>query len=272
MIVGPRRRWRVFRKAVDNVPGVCAGEQDSWPKAVGRTYAWDTGVPATQVGVELTESVLSSVALFSGLDAPALSELERRFVRKQYRRKTVLIEHGIESSAMYVLLQGGAQVFIADDGGREIVLNELGPGDHFGELALVADMPRSASVMTTQDSVCLSMTRHTFIEFLSEYPEISFNLIRHLAGEVSRLSEDMARLALHDVYRRVRDLLDKMAQPRADKPEIRTTGQITQQDIANRVGASREMISRIFRDLKKGGYIELQGRQLAILRPLPLNW
>ena len=137
---------------------------------------------------------------------------------------------------------------------------------------MLGDQPRSASVVTLTETTCLTIAKQTFREFLSEYPDVAFNLIRDLAQKVFQLSDDVANLALRDVYQRVRDVLVKLAQPSAEQPEIALIEHITQQDVASRVGASREMVSRIFRDLKRGDYIRLDGKTLILQKTLPDHW
>ncbi|MCP5298093.1 MAG: Crp/Fnr family transcriptional regulator [Chromatiaceae bacterium] len=278
------RLFEANRKTMHATPAIanvarCSGIPDHSPahplhgNAVGGSaLAPDASTHHEAHPRKVAMSLLQDVPLFSGLSADDLAALEARFVRKTYRRRTVVIEKGDENANLFVVASGQVRVYIADSGGREIILNELGEGDYFGELALLGDQPRSASVVTLTETTCLTIAKQTFREFLSEYPDVAFNLIRDLAQKVFQLSDDVANLALRDVYQRVRDVLVKLAQPSAEQPEIALIEHITQQDVASRVGASREMVSRIFRDLKRGDYIRLDGKTLILQKTLPDHW
>jgi len=215
-------------------------------------------------------SFLSDVPLFAGLGPELLEKLESRFVTKRYRRNTVIIQEGDASNAVFVVVSGRLKVFVSDEQGREVVVNELGPGACFGELAMLTHEPRSASVMTLGDSELRSINEKTFYELLQGEPSLAMYLVEHLAHKVVSLTRDVSDLALLDVYGRVRNVLIKLAEPGEDGlPQI---ARITQQDIASRVGASREMVSRIFKDLKKGAYIRIEGKRITLLQDLPEHW
>jgi CRP/FNR family transcriptional regulator, cyclic AMP receptor protein len=213
--------------------------------------------------------MLNRVPLFANLDAEALAELEHHTKRKHYQKRTVIIEKGDESSTLYVLVSGRAKVYIADDSGKEVVLRELDPGDHFGELALLGGSPRTASVMSLTDCEVLVLTGAVFKDFLAGQPEVALHLISHLARQVADLTDTASDLALLSVYGRVAKLLAEHAEE-ADGRLI--TRPLTQQGIADRVGCSREMVSRILGDLKTGGYISTEGKRFVLERKLPERW
>lgn len=213
--------------------------------------------------------MLNNVPLFESLPDNELAAIESHAVQKSYRKNTVIIEQGEEANAMYVLIEGAAKTYLADENGREIVLNELEPGAVIGELALLGDTLRTASVVTTQDSTFLMLTKHSFLQFLSDYPEVALNLIHLLVRRIQDLTESMGDLALCDVYTRMRKLLTDSAK---DIDGRLIAGPFTHRQIADRVGSSREMISKIFKDLKVGGYIESEDHKLVLLKKLPLKW
>ena len=128
--------------------------------------------------------MLDQVPLFEGLSAEELATIEAHAVRKPYRRNTVIIERGDEANTLFVLLEGRVKAYIADENGKEIVLNEPGPGAQLGELALLADIPRTASVMTVEDSVFLVLTKRSFLQCLSDHPNIALNLIGLLVRRI----------------------------------------------------------------------------------------
>jgi len=213
--------------------------------------------------------MLAQVPLFADLDPAALSALEQQTKVKRYQKRTVIIEKGEESSILYVLERGRAKVYVADDAGKEIVLRELGPGDHFGELALLGGSPRTASVMTLTDCEARLLTGSVFRDFLAKHPEVALVLIRHLARQVADLTDTASDLALLSVYGRIAKVLVESAQ---DEDGRLITGPLTQQHIADRVGCSREMVSRIVGDLRTGGYVSLEGKRFVLERKLPERW
>lgn len=216
-----------------------------------------------------TLDLLSQVPLLAELDADALAALVAQASVRSYRASTVIMEKGDEASALYVVLSGRVRVFSADDKGKEYVLNELGPGDYLGELALIDDCTRTASVLTLVPSRFLVIPKASFQAFLTSHPSVAVHLLKALAGRVRKLTEEVERLALCDVYGRLANTLSSRA---IEEDGRLITDALTQRDLAALVGASREMISRIFKDLKSGGYISLEGKRVVIHRNLPERW
>lgn len=213
--------------------------------------------------------MLDKVPLFAGLSPEELDVIAQHAVRKSYRKNTVIIERGDEANTLFVLTEGRVKTYLADEQGREIVLNDLGPGSQLGELALLGDSPRTASVMTVEDSVFLVLTKRSFLQVLSDHPELAFNLIRLLVERTQTLTESVGDLALRDVYGRLNKLLTESAD---DVDGSLVSGPFTHQQIADRVGSSREMVSKILKDLKTGGYIACEGRKFTLLKRLPAKW
>ncbi len=213
--------------------------------------------------------MLAQVPLFAGLAPAVLSALEQQTRVKRYHKRTVIIEKGEESSILYVLESGRAKVYVADAAGKEILLRELGPGDHFGELALLGGSPRTASVMTLTDCEVRLLTGAVFKDFLTKQPEVALGLIRHLARQVADLTDTASDLALLSVYGRIAKVLVESAK---EEDGRFITPPLTQQQIAGRVGCSREMVSRIVGDLKTGGYVSVEGKRFVLERKLPERW
>jgi CRP/FNR family cyclic AMP-dependent transcriptional regulator len=213
--------------------------------------------------------VLDQVPLFDGLTPEELATIEQHAVRKPYRKNTVIIERGDEANTLYLLLEGRVKTYIADEGGKEIVLNELGPGTQLGELALLGDIPRTASVQTIEDSVFLILTKRSFLQCLADHPNIALNLIRLLVQRTQALTESVGDLALRDVYGRIAKVLNDSAEQQDGQL---MTPPFTHQQIADRVGSSREMVSKILKDLKTGGYLATEGKRFILQRRLPAKW
>jgi CRP/FNR family cyclic AMP-dependent transcriptional regulator len=213
--------------------------------------------------------MLETVPLFDGLSPEALAKIEGRAVARNYPRNAVVISEGDEATSMFIIVSGSVKVYHTEADGKETILNTQGPGQHFGELALVDDALRSASVMTLEASRLLVLSKAAFKECLEDSPEVGYHLVQALARQVRRLTETVNMMG-RDVYGRIRTLLESLAVERDGVLVIEQP--MTQQDIGNRIASSREMVSRVFKELKNGGYIEEQDKRIIIKKKLPLNW
>jgi len=214
--------------------------------------------------------MLENVPLFSGLSSAALAEIEQHGTVKSFRKNTIVINQDDETYSLYVILSGNVKVFISGEDGREAVLNHQSAGDYFGDLALIDKQPRVASVMTTEASRFMIISREDFMACLSKNPEIAINLIKPMTSRMRMLAKNVSNLALLDVYGRVARVLLEQAEEQADGEMI--TEKLTQQEIADMVGASRAMVSRILKDLKAGGYISVDKKRITIHQKLPSRW
>ena len=207
--------------------------------------------------------------LFAGLN-PSLRVLASRGVLRNYRKNTVILTEGEEGDSMFVLLDGRVKVFANDEHGRELTFGVIEAGDYFGEMSLDGG-PRSASVMTLEPCVCSVVSREAVRDHLAEEPEFALELVAQVIRRARAATQTARQMALLDVYGRVIHVLESQSGPAsADNPvELR---QITHQSLANRVGASREMVSRLLKDLEKGGYIELGVKRITLRKKLPARW
>ena len=203
------------------------------------------------------------------LPAPLLDNIGAVATVRTFPKRAIIVTEGDETDTLYVVISGKARVFVADDKGREVQLNQLGPGEYFGEVTLDGG-PRSASVMALEECRCAMVKRAELTPFLEKHPELALHIVRKLARRVRDLTENVRSLALMDVYGRVARLLLELAENREGRLVI--SEHLTHKDIASRVGASREMISRIFSDLSDGGYVRKENGQLVIARKPPPRW
>jgi CRP/FNR family cyclic AMP-dependent transcriptional regulator len=212
--------------------------------------------------------MLANVDLFSGLSEEALTALARLTVKRRLPRNTVLFLQGDVSDSFYIVESGKVKVFVDDEAGNQVILNILAAGDTFGELALLDDEPRSASVMTLTDVMLIAISRAHFIPFLVDNPDIGAAMMRTLAKRIRSLTDSVRDLALLDVYGRVARLLERLAggEDQAIRPRL------THQEIASMVGSSREMVSRVMKELTVGGYVEQTPDALLLRKRLPLGW
>ena len=199
-----------------------------------------------------------------GLRALAAFAVTRRFPRN-----AVLINEGEQGDSLFIVLSGRLKVYASNEAGKEIVIDFHGPGECVGEMSLDG-APRSASVVTTEPTTCAIVGRAQFREFIREHPDFAMYLIGKLIQRARRATENVKSLALSDVYGRLSRLLDQLAHD-VDGAMV-VSERLTQQEIAERVGASRDMISRLMKDLVAGGDIALEGRGIVILKRLPPAW
>lgn len=205
----------------------------------------------------------------AGLDEPALRPLLQHAVTKSYAKNTVIVSEGDTSDSLYIIVSGKVRVFLANENGKEVTLRVDGPGEYFGEMTLDGG-PRSASVMTLEASRFLVVPKADLETFLAAHPHFAMHVMRKLIHRVRVLTDNVKSLALQDVYGRFTRMLHELAAEEDGKLVI--TGKLTQQEMANRIGASREMVSRIVKDLESGGYLTVSANRIVIEKKLPLEW
>jgi CRP/FNR family cyclic AMP-dependent transcriptional regulator len=212
---------------------------------------------------------LKAVSLFSGLSQEEVAALAAAAIVRTFPKNTIVVTEGDRSDSLYVILSGRVKVFVSDEQGKDLVLNIQGPGEYFGELAL-DEGPRSASVATMEPCKMAVIANDVLREFLARHPEAALQLIRGLIGRTRHMTESLKNLALLDVYGRVAKLLLELATEVDGRLVIDL--RLTQQEIADRVSASREMVSRILKDLTTGGYITNEGGKIVVQRRPPRAW
>jgi CRP/FNR family cyclic AMP-dependent transcriptional regulator len=217
---------------------------------------------------------MDAAATPNALDAlnlsPAWRALAERVPARRYRKGTLLIEEGAEGDAIYLVLVGRLRVFSIGPNDREITFGLYGPGDYVGEMSLDGG-PRSASVITEEPTTCAIVTRQTLRDQIAAHPELAFELLAKVIRRARMATRDARNLALIDTYGRLIALLDELAVPQADGTRA-IEGPLTHREIAARVGCSREMVSRLLKDLENGGYVVGRGRRLVVQRALPPRW
>ncbi len=218
----------------------------------------------------MVNQALASIPLFGGFTEEELRTISTHANTKSYPKNTIIINEGDTTNSLYVILSGKVKVFLSDAQGKEVTINLQGPGEYFGELSLLDEAPRSASIMTMEPSQFAIISKPDFDACLTHNPAIALKLIRELTSRIRQLTENVKNLALLDVYGRVARTLLDMAEERDGKLVI--DQRLTHQEIANMVGASREMVSRIMKDLTRGGYVSTEGKRITINEKLPPAW
>lgn len=215
---------------------------------------------------------LANIPLFTGLDTHELSMINSGASVRTFSRNTIVVHEGDESDSLFLVLSGRVQVFLTSENGREVILNTQGEGEYFGELALLDDLPRSASVITIEPCKFCVIAKTDFQKILLNHPEIAQKVIRNLTRRVRALTDNVKNLALLDVYGRVARTLLTIAVENEQEGKMIVEPKPTHQDIGKMIGASREMVTRIIKDLVVGGYITVESARIIIHQKLPRSW
>jgi CRP/FNR family cyclic AMP-dependent transcriptional regulator len=210
----------------------------------------------------VSPAVLKAVPLFASFPEDQLRMLTTVVSRKSVTRSTMVMAAGDATDSLYIVLSGRLKVMMSDAEGKEVILAILGPGEFFGEMGLIDDEPRSASVVALEACELLGITKRDFKKALAENFEMTMAVMRGLVRRLREADRKIGSLALLDVYGRVARLLLDMAET-IDGEKI-VTKRLPKQDIAKMIGASREMVSRVMKDLQLGGYIEVRGSNIVV--------
>lgn len=211
---------------------------------------------------------LRKIPLFSDLKPEELAALEEVSIVKTVPRQTILFSEGDHSDSFYVIVSGKVSVGINDEEGREVILSILGPGEYFGEMALMDGEPRSAFVMTKDQSRLLMISKQDFKGLIDQHPELVFRLLKGVQKRLREANKRIESLALMDVRGRICRLLVHLAGGRAEKGLLAADG-LTHQELASMVGASREMVSRVLKDLCNEELIRIDKKRITLMGELP---
>ena len=209
-------------------------------------------------------------AIPPGLISVSLLALTERGEIRRYRKGTLLIQEGDQGDTLFIILSGRLRAFSAGDNDREITYGAYGAGEYIGEMSLDGG-PRSASVITLEASVCAVVARRTLERFIAERPGFAFELLSKVIRRARVATLNARQLALNDVYGRLKLLLGALAVPQPDGT-LRVAERLTHQEMSNRLGCSREMVSRLMKDLERGGYVAVQDARIVLCKPLPQRW
>jgi CRP/FNR family cyclic AMP-dependent transcriptional regulator len=201
---------------------------------------------------------------------PPVDRLSALGVQRRYRKNAVLIEEGDAGDSIYIVLSGKLRAYVSDSRGREVTMALHGPGEYVGEMSLDGGR-RSASVQAIETTVCSVVTRETVLKHIASDPEFALGLIQRLIRRARLATESARSMALLDVYSRLRALLERRAVLAEDGTRV-VAERLTHQQIASEIGCSREMVSRLLKDLQSGGYLQVAQRQLVLMQELPARW
>ncbi len=212
------------------------------------------------------QELLRTVPIFAELSEADIASLARLTSRRSCPKDTVVFFENEEGDTFFCIVDGRIKVTILGDDGREVILSVLGRGDFFGEMALLDNEPRSATAIAVEDTELLSLHRNDFQSVLSDNRSIMSALIKVLAARLRRANHQISTLALLDVYGRVARVIVDTAR---DEGKRLKDGRIafrraTHQEIANRIGTTRETVTRMLKDLERQGLIHIEGKEVVV--------
>lgn len=192
-------------------------------------------------------------------------------IPRRYRRGTLLIQEGDTGDSLYIVQSGRLRAFVSDNQGRELTLGLYGPLEYVGEMSLDGG-PRSANVEAAEACTCSVVSRATLLGYIGDNPEFALELMARLIRRARLATESARSVALIDVYGRLVSLLNDMAAPPDAQGERPLKERVTHQQISHHLACSREMVSRLLKDLEVGGYIAVRERWIVLCKPLPAKW
>lgn len=203
--------------------------------------------------------------------SPHIEALAAQGVSRRYRRGALIIQEGETGDSLYIVQQGKLRAFLADGHGKELTLGVYGPLEYVGEMSLDGG-PRSANVEALEPSTCAVITRQVLLDYIAAHPEFALEMMARLIRRARMATESARSVALIDVYGRLVRLLNQMALEPDAQGARRLNERVTHQQLAQHLACSREMVSRLLKDLETGGYIDVRERWIWLLKPLPARW
>ena len=210
------------------------------------------------------------MAMFQSLGEPDLEALASVARQITAERGELIVSQGSAGESLYIVARGQIRVYLSDETGKEIILGLEGPGAIFGEIAVLDGQPRSASVAAMERTELLMIEGREFRQLLKVHTALSLGVIAALAGMIRKLTDATQGLALQSAYRRLVARLHERAVEEDGQTVI--PERLTHQLLADMIGCSREMVSRIMSDLAKGGYLRTEDKRWIIERKLPADY
>jgi CRP/FNR family cyclic AMP-dependent transcriptional regulator len=199
------------------------------------------------------KAFLRRMPIFVGIGESQLEMLAAGSVRRSFPRGRSIVAEGETSQAFYLLLSGRAKVQRSDSEGKEVILAILGPGEFFGEMSLIDDAPRSASVITIEPCDFIAVNKESFKAMLASSTDMCLAIMRGIVRRLREADKKIETLALMDVYGRVARVLLDFSETVGGERVVK--GKLPRQEIAKMIGASREMVSRVMKGLEVDGFI-----------------
>ena len=191
--------------------------------------------------------------------------------RRQYRKGTLIIQEGEQGDSIYIVIGGLLRTYLAGGNGKELTLAHYGPMDYVGEMSLDGGK-RSANVEAVEPTTCSVISRELLLRYIGEPPSFALEMMERLIRRARLATESARNVALIDVYGRLAKLLTDRAEPENPAGERRVPERLTHMQLAQHLACSREMVSRLLKDLETGGYIAVRDRYIVLLKRLPARW
>lgn len=204
---------------------------------------------------------LATVPLFGGLDASERQRFAEVTRERTYPKGSVILFENDPGDSLYIVRQGRVKVVLIGEDGREVILGVLGVGEHFGELSLIDQQPRSATVIAMEDASLLILHRDDFRRRVEASPAVAWALLTELSRRLRHADEQIGGLVLLDVPGRIARLLLDIAGEGNGRDIERA---LTHQTIAHMIGASRETVSRAMKEFQDAGWITVERRRISV--------
>jgi len=220
------------------------------------------------------ETLLATLPLFAELRSEELRELFTRLKRRTYRHGEIIFHKDDSGSTMYILAEGSVKISVPSELGNEIILSMLGSGESFGELSLFDGKPRSATVTCVGPTEVFVLYRDDFIDFVTKHPRLALNIIASLSQRLRRTDNLVEDVVFLDIPARLaKKLLELSRSHGKEKPDgsLEIELRLTQLDIANMLGTTRESVNRQLVAFESRGFITIDRQRITLLKPLDLE-
>lgn len=219
------------------------------------------------------QKVLKQVPLFSMLGEKGLSYLSDIAEKHTYEKNVIVFHKGDPGNALIVLLSGKLRIFLSHEDGREITLSYLKPYDYLGEISILDDSPRSASVQAVERSQVYTIHKERFRDLLAKHPAIAFTMLQEMSSIVRRLTEEVDSLSFHDVYGRVARKICSLMETNGTQTSkgVEVRHELTHQDLANMVGSARESVTKVLNNMEADGILCVDRHCILVVKPEKLK-
>ena len=202
---------------------------------------------------------------------PSIARLAEAGIARSYKKKSILITEGDSGDTLYILTQGSVRVYGQDPSGKEVTYGHIEAPSYFGEMSLDGG-PRSASIEALEPCQCTIVTRERVKAELQQHPELAHELLTKIISRARAATDTVRSMALKDAYGRLREVLEQLASEPDEQGHRKIKSGTTHASLALQIGTSREMVSKVLRDLEKGGYLRSEGKKLQVAKKLPSKW
>ena len=207
---------------------------------------------------------LRNIGLFSSVGDEDLDSVASLLIERRFPKHKTIVEEGLPGDYMYIIREGRVSVSKLSDDGREKILEFLDSGDFFGEMSLLDNAPRSASVRALTETRILALSRNDFLAVLKRSPDLAMAVIQELTRRLRQIDEQASSLSFQRVKERTKGLLVRLAKEETGRDGFRVTPALTHQQIADMIGTSRETVTRALKGLREQGWLSQEGKRYLV--------